>query len=110
MMVLVPECRSMDPILLQLANAITKHIQSLGLNEPLPELYIAQFFSIESVPSSRQPSRNKSKRSAKPRPMTILAYNCLWCGQWVGFSKEKARQHLLNELNMKAITCKEPGW
>jgi hypothetical protein len=109
MMILVPECRSMDPILQQLANAITKRIQSLGL-EPLPDLYIAQFFFIESGPSSMQPFRNKGKRSAKPRPMTILAYNCLWCGNWVGYTKEKARQHFLSDLNIKGIACKELGW
>jgi len=109
MTILVPECHSTDPVLQQLAKAIMNRMQSLGL-EPLPDLYIAQFFFIESVPSSTQPSRNKGKRSEKPRPKTILAYTCLWCGHWVGYTKEKARQHFLNDLNMKGIACKEPGW
>jgi hypothetical protein len=100
----------MDPLLQKLADAITKRRQSLGL-EPLPDLYIAQYFDIESVPSFMQPSRNKSKRSEKPRPKNILRYKCLWCGgDWFGFTKEKARQHFLNDLGMKGIACKELGW
>ena len=109
MTVPVPECRSNDPGLQQLAYAIIRRGQFLH-NEQLPDLYVAQFFFVESVPSSTQPSRNKSKRSDKPRPETILAYHCLWCGRWVGYTKEKARQHFLVDLNMKGIACQEPGW
>jgi hypothetical protein len=108
-MILVPECCSLDPVLQQLADVITNRRQSLDL-EPLPDLYIAQFFFIESVPSSTQPSRNKGKRSERPRPKAILAYNCLWCGRWVGYTEEKARQHFLSDLNIKGLVCKEPGW
>lgn len=105
----VPECDSNDPGLQQLAYAIIHRGQFLH-NERLPDLYIAQFFFIESVSSSTQPSRNQSKRSDKSRPKNILAYRCLWCGHWVGYTKEKARQHFLNDLNMKGIACQEPGW
>jgi hypothetical protein len=109
MMILVPECLSIDPVLQQLGYAIMHRRQSLGL-EPLPDLFVAPFFFIKGVPSSMRPSRNKSRQNKKPRPNTILAYNCLWCRRWIGYSKEKARQHFLNDLDMKGITCKELDW
>lgn len=78
--------------------------------QSVPDLYIAQFFLIKSVSGVTQPFRDRGKRREKPRFKNILAYHCLWCGDWVGFSKEKARHHLFVDLNIKQNTCVEPGW
>jgi hypothetical protein len=102
-------CCTNDPELQQLARAIVNRRQFLS-HEPPPDLYIAQFFLIKSVSGDMLPASNGRKRGEKPRPKNMLAYNCLWCGDWVGYSKEKARQHFLIDLDIKGIMCVQPGW
>lgn len=99
-------CISNDPDILRLAEIVTR---DKFLVQPPEDLLIAQFYSIKRVPGTSQPKSNKKKATANVRPVNLLEYNCLWCIKWIGYSKEKARNHILSHLEIKNARCQEPG-
>ena len=100
--IVLQTCKAVDPDLRQLAKVISG---DKFLTQPPGDILIAQFYSIAKVPGTAQPKSRKTKSRAKPRPSSLLEYRCLWCIDWIGYSKEKARNHLLVHLGIKRAVC-----
>ena len=91
------------------SSVITPGDPSRGQELPSDET-VARYFQIERVPGTDQPTRNRGNRGEKPRPKELTAHHCLWCKNWTGYSKEKARNHIFVHLGIKPIACDYPDW
>ncbi|KIM30284.1 hypothetical protein M408DRAFT_296343 [Serendipita vermifera MAFF 305830] len=99
------KCVASDPALQALALDLI-HQRSVYPSYVPPDSTIARFFHVETAPEEDRPKNpQKAKQRKKPLPGGTLRYQCLWCKDYIGYSKEKARDHLLADLGAKPFKC-----
>lgn len=106
--ILVPQFKSSDIALRKLAFWLLHHHKQ-NEGELPSDFYIAQFFVVPKVAGNSQTPKANVPRTKAP-PAKRDQYQCVWCG-WEGYTKEKARQHLISlHLCLKPLKCSVEDW